>query len=115
MADIVTLDGRRITSKGITSGSNFRVPPLAEAPCCFGSAGQAMAAQPQDLQKQVHCFCMSASKHQGQSIYELVTAHTSPPWTMQLMCRAAECCGMQQAPAFAVSSLLIHLVCLDAA
>ncbi|KAL0055144.1 hypothetical protein WJX82_007626 [Trebouxia sp. C0006] len=52
MADIVTLDGRRITSKGITSGSNFRVPPLAEAPCCFGSAGQAMAAQPQDLQKQ---------------------------------------------------------------
>lgn len=56
MADIVTLDGRRITSKGITSGSNFRVPPLAEAPCCFGSAGQATVAQPQDLQQQVLCF-----------------------------------------------------------
>lgn len=52
MADIVTLDGRRITSKGITSGSNFRVPPLAEAPCRFGSAGQATSAQPQDLQQQ---------------------------------------------------------------
>ena len=63
MADIVTLDGRRITSKGITSGSNFRVPPLADAPCCFGSAGQATAAQPQDLQQQVHCFSMSASIH----------------------------------------------------
>ena len=31
------------------------------------------------------------------------------------MCRAAECHGMQQAFAFAVSSLLIRLVCLDAA
>ena len=115
MADIVTLDGRRITSKGITSGSNFRVPPLAEAPCCFGSAGQATADQHQDLQQQVHCFCMSASNHQGQSASQLVTALTYSPWSVQRMCRAAECCGMQRAPAFAVSSLLIRLVCLDAA
>ncbi len=79
MADIVTLDGRRITSKGITSGSNFRVPPLSEAPCCFGSAGQATAAQPQDLQQQVHCFSMSASNHQGQRASQLVTAHIYPP------------------------------------
>ncbi|KAL3136848.1 hypothetical protein ABBQ38_005556 [Trebouxia sp. C0009 RCD-2024] len=42
MADLVCLDGKRITSKGITSGSNsFRVTPLAEAPCCFGSSAQA--------------------------------------------------------------------------
>ena len=114
MADIVTLDGRRITSKGITSGSNFRVPPLAEAPCRFGSAGQAMAAQPQDLQQQVHCFPMSASNHQGHSASQLVTAHQASPWTIQLMCRAAQCHGMQQDLAPAVSSMPTVLVCLHA-
>ncbi len=34
---------------------------------------------------------------------------------MRLMCRAAECHGVQQAFAVAVLSLLIGLVCLDAA
>ena len=53
MADLVTLDGRRITSKGITSGSGFRVPPLPDAPCCFGTAGHALPANPEDLQQQV--------------------------------------------------------------
>ena len=61
MADLVCLDGRRITSKGITSGSNsFRVTALAEAACCFGSSAQAEAANTDGLQQQVwyqilHC------------------------------------------------------------
>ena len=54
MADMVCLDGRRITSKGITSGSNsFRVTPLAESSCCFGSTGQAEANGTDGLQQQV--------------------------------------------------------------
>ena len=36
--DILTLDRRRLTGKGIVSGSSFRVPPLAEAAYRFGSA-----------------------------------------------------------------------------
>ena len=35
--DIVTLDLRKITSKGITVGSSFHVAELAQAPCRFGS------------------------------------------------------------------------------
>ncbi len=59
MADMVTLDGRRITSKGITSGAGFRVPPLADATCRFGSTGHAQAPNPEDLQQQVsHTSCM---------------------------------------------------------
>lgn len=57
MADVVTLDGRRITSKGITSGSNFRVPPLAEAACCFGSAGCSKPVDPEHAQQQVCHSC----------------------------------------------------------
>lgn len=54
MADLVCLDGRRITSKGITSGSNsFRVTALAEATHCFGSSAQAEAANADGLQQQV--------------------------------------------------------------
>ena len=54
MADLVCLDGRRITSKGITSGTNsFRVTALSEAVCCFGSSAQAGAAGADDLQQQV--------------------------------------------------------------
>ena len=54
MADLVCLDGRRITSKGITSGSNsFRVTALAEAVSCFGSSAQAEAATADGLQQQV--------------------------------------------------------------
>ena len=53
MADLVCLDGRRITSKGITSGSTFRVAPLADAPCCFGSTSQAQATAVDELQHQV--------------------------------------------------------------
>lgn len=35
--DIITLDLRKITSKGITVGSSFHVAELAQAPCRFGS------------------------------------------------------------------------------
>ncbi|KAK9843600.1 hypothetical protein WJX84_002029 [Apatococcus fuscideae] len=35
--DIVTLDLRKITSKGITVGTSFHVAELAQAPCRFGS------------------------------------------------------------------------------
>lgn len=35
--DILTLDLKRISSKGVISGSNFRVPPLADATIRFGS------------------------------------------------------------------------------
>ena len=38
MADCLTLDLRRLTSKGIVSGSSFRAPPLAELALRFGSA-----------------------------------------------------------------------------
>lgn len=38
MADCLTLDLRRITGKGIVSGSSFRPPPLAELSHRFGSA-----------------------------------------------------------------------------
>jgi hypothetical protein len=34
--DIVTLDLGKIAGKGITMGSDFRVPALAEADRCFG-------------------------------------------------------------------------------
>ena len=37
--DIVTLDGRRITSKGIVSGSSFVVTPVDRAPWRFGVGG----------------------------------------------------------------------------
>lgn len=54
MADLVCLDGRRITSKGITSGTNsFRVTALSEAACCFGSSAQAEAANADDIRQQV--------------------------------------------------------------
>ena len=36
--DIVTLDLRKIAGKGITMGSDFRVPALADADRCFGPA-----------------------------------------------------------------------------
>lgn len=53
MADVISLDGGRISSKGITSGSGFRVAPLAEAPSRFGSSAPSQAANPADLQQQV--------------------------------------------------------------
>ena len=37
MADIVTLDGGKITGRGITLGSSWKVTPLAEAHYCWGS------------------------------------------------------------------------------
>ncbi len=37
VGDIITLDMRKITSKGITVGSSFYVPELAHASCRFGS------------------------------------------------------------------------------
>lgn len=37
IAEILTLDYRRITGKGIISGSSYKVPTLAEAHACFGS------------------------------------------------------------------------------
>lgn len=57
MSDVVSLDGGRISSKGITSGSGFRVAPLAEAPCRFGSSHQAQAVDPAQLQQQVQHWC----------------------------------------------------------
>ena len=59
MADVISLDGGRISSKGITSGSGFRVAPLAEAPSRFGSSAPEQAANPADLQQQVH-VCLFA-------------------------------------------------------
>lgn len=38
-SDMITLDGRRITGRGIVSGSNFHVPPLDRADWRFGSRG----------------------------------------------------------------------------
>lgn len=35
--EIVTLDCRKLSGKGIVVGDNFRVPPLDKAPACFGS------------------------------------------------------------------------------
>ena len=35
--DIVSLDGGRVSSKGVTSGSSFAVPPAASVPWRFGS------------------------------------------------------------------------------
>ena len=37
--DIVTLDGRRVTSKGIVSGASFAVVPADRAPWRFGAGG----------------------------------------------------------------------------
>ena len=70
MADIVTLDGRRITAKGITSGASFRVPPLSDAPCCFGSSTQAAAANAQDMQQQV-CCCSSSNLDHSQADFNV--------------------------------------------
>lgn len=39
VSDIVTLDCRRITGRGIVSGSGFNVPPLERAEWRFGSLG----------------------------------------------------------------------------
>ena len=64
MSDVVSLDGGRISGKGITSGSNYRVAPLAEAAYRFGSNAQAQIADPMQLQQQVNTstlLCHSAS------------------------------------------------------
>lgn len=37
LPDLITLDGSRISSKGIVAGSSFRVPPWREATICWGS------------------------------------------------------------------------------
>ena len=37
LPDLITLDGSRISSKGIVAGSSFRVPPWWEATICWGS------------------------------------------------------------------------------
>jgi hypothetical protein len=37
LSDIITLDYRRISGKGIISGSSFKIPSLADAHACFGS------------------------------------------------------------------------------
>lgn len=36
-ADIVTLDGSKLSGRGVVVGSNFRVCPIQEAPFRFGS------------------------------------------------------------------------------
>uniref|UniRef100_A0A1D2ABE5 SMCHD1 ribosomal S5 domain-containing protein n=1 Tax=Auxenochlorella protothecoides TaxID=3075 RepID=A0A1D2ABE5_AUXPR len=45
VSDIVTLDCRRITGRGIVSGSGFNVPPLERAEWRFGSLGGGQEAQ----------------------------------------------------------------------
>ena len=78
MADLVCLDGRRITSKGITSGSNsFRVTPLAEAVCCFGSSAQAGAATADGLQQQVKYHIVTAGLPCADGCNEIMAVHTS--------------------------------------
>ena len=37
LPDLITLDGSRISSKGIVAGSSFRVLPWREATVCWGS------------------------------------------------------------------------------
>ena len=37
LADIITLDFKRISGKGIISGASFRVPTLQETHICFGT------------------------------------------------------------------------------
>eukprot|EP00884_Botryococcus_braunii_P005311 jgi/Botrbrau1/14781/Bobra.0284s0014.2 len=48
--DIVTLDGKRITSKGIVSGSTFEVPPVETAMWRFGSSN--LSGKEAHLQRQ---------------------------------------------------------------
>lgn len=47
IGDLYTLDGRRMSGRGVISGSNHRVYELEDAPCRFGSvpAGQSAATQ----------------------------------------------------------------------
>lgn len=37
LADVVTLDFKRISGKGIISGASFKVPTLQQTHICFGS------------------------------------------------------------------------------
>ena len=45
LADLVTLDLKRISGKGIISGASFRVPNLADATIRFGSTPVEQASQ----------------------------------------------------------------------
>ena len=45
LADLVTLDLKRISGKGIISGASFRVPILADATIRFGSTPVEQASQ----------------------------------------------------------------------
>ena len=53
--DIVTLDLRKIAGKGITMGSDFRVPALKDADRCFGPASLVRPTQQRRVEIQNSC------------------------------------------------------------
>lgn len=51
LADIVTLCGNKLSGRGVVLGSGFKVMPIEQAPCRFGTIpkGQQVRQQPPQL------------------------------------------------------------------
>lgn len=65
MADIITLDLRRISGKGIISGASFRVPPLADASVRFGSCAAGEVRSTGFFGCQARSFCGVTERLRG--------------------------------------------------